>query len=878
MSSSLSPSAIIRSVVPTLLALLTLQALIPSVSAQTKQEVLANGIQLFNSGSYAQAASALGSIASTNERDPKLNFYLGAATVMAGGDLDDALRRLHLAQMRNYMRTESNLYIGRAYQLQCEYEQAHEALQKVLTSSRDSAQVRMAQRFDLECQNALRLASKIFNVRVVNKQTIARADLLSLYSLSPDAGRVERNSHFFESDIDPNGIMYMTERADAVFFSLETSDGYSHLMKMEKLIGGWTEAQPLVGTAAAQGNDIMPLLMTDGVTLYFASDRPGGLGGLDIYRTTYDADTRSFSEPINMGVPFNSPYDDFLFVPDEFKERAWFASTREVHSADSLTVYDIIWDQTVVRSMAKTTDEIRTAMALNIDPEAHETALTNGSATRRGATNASMLLKEQFRLVVCDTLIYTQWEHFRSPQAARTYRQVLSAKAERDSLTTLMAQERKTFMEAQSNITRNQMLQGLLATERRVYSLDDEISDKTEAARNQEIMEVNRLISRGEYQPLCSIKVAQAEQTRRVDWQRWLRPENFSVYSPLFFRNARAAVDDEIRDLFNASERQSLALQDSLEAWSKIIRLQADQMESTTSADSAASSSPSEPLTPEQTRKRAAEYRVAADVLLNRVQDRRCAIYDGLYTRLRAQLAAYDTHEMDDLRNAALRLFDLTKQTDMLSASATDRDKVLLMKRRGMAQFDKCLSRYTVHADASFPFPTLAEGDKQQPLTPSTTTTTSGTVTSDDLSDLAQPTVTSSEPVKPAPQPEEPAPASEPEKEPVQEPEPAPKPEPQPTTDPTTEPNTPTEPAPAPNALTYKIQMGAFRTRPAALDNMPNPASVTSVPVEGRNLTRFYYGAYATRAQAEADLPKATANGFNGAFVVCFDAQGNLVK
>ena len=47
-----------------------------------------------------------------------------------------------------------------------------------------------------------------------------------------------------------------------------------------------------MGTAAAQGNDIMPLLMTDGVTLYFASDRPGGLGGLDIYRTTYDADTR----------------------------------------------------------------------------------------------------------------------------------------------------------------------------------------------------------------------------------------------------------------------------------------------------------------------------------------------------------------------------------------------------------------------------------------------------------------------------------------------------------------------------------------------------------------------------------------------------------
>lgn len=87
--------------------------------------------------------------------------------------------------------------------------------------------------------------------------------------------------------------------------------------------GGWSQPQrlPISDSTAWDGS---PAFSGDGRTLYFASNRAGGAGGIDLYRTSIDASGR-FSRPVNMGRDINTPGDEmFPYVGADAK--LYFAS------------------------------------------------------------------------------------------------------------------------------------------------------------------------------------------------------------------------------------------------------------------------------------------------------------------------------------------------------------------------------------------------------------------------------------------------------------------------------------------------------------------------------------------------------------------------
>jgi hypothetical protein len=61
--------------------------------------------------------------------------------------------------------------------------------------------------------------------------------------------------------------------------------------------------------------DGCPIQSPDGLSLYMASNRPGGLGGLDIWVARRASVESPFGVPVNLGEPVNSPSDDFCPTP-----------------------------------------------------------------------------------------------------------------------------------------------------------------------------------------------------------------------------------------------------------------------------------------------------------------------------------------------------------------------------------------------------------------------------------------------------------------------------------------------------------------------------------------------------------------------------------
>lgn len=80
-------------------------------------------------------------------------------------------------------------------------------------------------------------------------------------------------------------------------------------------------------------NDGCPILSPDGLSLYMASNRPGGLGGLDIWVAHRRNTHLGWGPPVNLGAPVNSAADEFCPTPVRGK-RLFFVSRRDEPNGD----------------------------------------------------------------------------------------------------------------------------------------------------------------------------------------------------------------------------------------------------------------------------------------------------------------------------------------------------------------------------------------------------------------------------------------------------------------------------------------------------------------------------------------------------------------
>ena len=71
----------------------------------------------------------------------------------------------------------------------------------------------------------------------------------------------------------------------------------------------WSEPFNLGAPLNSKGWEAQPAISADGKTLYFVSNRPGGYGGYDIWKSTLKEDG-SWSPAVNLGPEINTPYDE----------------------------------------------------------------------------------------------------------------------------------------------------------------------------------------------------------------------------------------------------------------------------------------------------------------------------------------------------------------------------------------------------------------------------------------------------------------------------------------------------------------------------------------------------------------------------------------
>jgi tetratricopeptide (TPR) repeat protein len=115
------------------------------------------------------------------------------------------------------------------------------------------------------------------------------------------------NSKFFENSatISPDG--------KTLYFSSDRPGGFGGFDLYRSLIlpnGEWSEALNLGPDINTAYDEDFPFLSMDGNVLYFASKGHNSMGGFDVFKSDFSEEKNQWGMPLNLGFPVNNAYDN----------------------------------------------------------------------------------------------------------------------------------------------------------------------------------------------------------------------------------------------------------------------------------------------------------------------------------------------------------------------------------------------------------------------------------------------------------------------------------------------------------------------------------------------------------------------------------------
>ena len=298
---------------------------------------------------------------------------------------------------------------------------------------------------------------RITNMREMTQQIVIidsivtdKDRFLSQYRLSSETGTLTTTGEFFGKPKSLSGYAFLNEMGNKVYFGRTDGSGQSRLYTCDKLGNTWGEAILLGGLNEGIDEADYPFMMNDGITFYFAARGEESIGGYDIFFTRYDSRSGSFLKPENIGMPFNSEANDYMYAADEESGIGYFVSDRR-QPEGKVCVYIFILPETrrsydpskyteqQIRDFADITRIADTWGNGNERRAALDRLKAIGTTDARPAAETASATNTA--IVINDRLTYTSVKDFRSPAAANHYRELLKA---RERQATIEADLQKT--------------------------------------------------------------------------------------------------------------------------------------------------------------------------------------------------------------------------------------------------------------------------------------------------------------------------------------------------------------------------------------------------------------------------------------------------
>lgn len=292
--------------------------------------------QLFEKGQYAEAKAIYERLLKSNSKYPLYNYRL-ARCLQETGDHRAAIEYFQRAGSRYEL---TPFFMANSYMALWMPEEAVTCYREYLSHASNKEREAFTQTEIKRAEIMRRYIKRVQNVAIIDTFHLHKSSLLSVYQLSREAGILQYDSLGYTT--------YTNAQNDRRILTISTNkngDTICSLASQYRLLDQWANIESLPQNVNFTTCQLYPFLMSDGVTLYFAAQDSDGIGGLDIYMNRYNSATNTYYQAENLGYPFNSPANDYLYAVDEVNGCGYFASDRGC-SEDSVVVYQFRLEET----------------------------------------------------------------------------------------------------------------------------------------------------------------------------------------------------------------------------------------------------------------------------------------------------------------------------------------------------------------------------------------------------------------------------------------------------------------------------------------------------------------------------------------------------
>lgn len=437
--------------------------------------------QLFLKGEFEQAKPVFQRLVKQAPSNASYNYWYGACCYEMG-EKKEAQPYLEKSAARKVI--DAYRYLGKLYYDFYRFDEAVENYEQHIEWLEKKKRPIEEAEAELETvKQAARMIKGVEDVAVIDSFVVDKSDFLKAYKISKESGSLYQDNAIA-------GTAYQTEMGNKVIYGDKGQDNKMQLYSRIRLLDGWSDPEPL-SSLNEQGNVNFPFLMADGITLYYASDGEGSLGGYDIFVTRYDSESGNYLRPDNIGMPFNSPANDYMYAIDDFNNIGWFASDR-YQPEDKVCIYVFIPNASKEVYNYENTDEQTIINAAGL--RSISTTWKDEDKVRLGKQRLAAIMyakeseqkKRDFTLIIDDSTVYHTLNNFLSSEARKLYQQMLQKQEDYANLMNDLETKRNQYAGGSSSLKKS-LAPAILDMEKRTEQLLKEIDQLNIKVRNEEI-------------------------------------------------------------------------------------------------------------------------------------------------------------------------------------------------------------------------------------------------------------------------------------------------------------------------------------------------------------------------------------------------------